>query len=75
MTASFFRSLILSRAMGIEPIARAILPDPCEVDRYGSRAGPDGRWRRVATRDGRRVVSSVVDERDTGSETLHQRSL
>ena len=61
MTTGMFRSLVLSRAMGVEPIARALCVDPIEAGTTPfSRKGD--RWRSAAQRAAQSTWATAAHE-------------
>ena len=59
MSSGLIRNLILARAIGVEPIARALCPDPLDIEKEPF-AGASERWRRAAVRAAR--ASSSIDD-------------
>jgi hypothetical protein len=67
MTTGLFRTLVLTRAMAIEPIGRAVYADPIDADSRPFGTHTNDRWRIAARRAAQSIWTTAAHDTDVGS--------
>ena len=68
MTTGLFRTLVLARAMTVEPIGRVVCANPIDADPRPFGTQTNDRWRIAARRAAQSIWATAAHGTDVGSD-------